>query len=241
MKARHLTKTIAFFIVLLSAVKVSAQSDKLGTWNIANINYHLNSRFGFYGEVQTRSQQFVDDFYYYEIKGGFSYYLQQKNSLFFGMGNYKTYTYPGNFEKPVVSNEFRMWEQFTLNNNINRVKIEHRYRIEQRWVSGDYFNRFRYRLNPVIPLNHSSVIPKTVFVSVSEEVFFTDDPPYFIRNRFFAGAGYQFTNLFTVQMGFIRQFDYRISDNGSGKNFIQTSFLFNVDNTKREVLPSTMD
>ena len=218
-----------------------AQSDKLGTWNIANLGYRINPKFGLFTEVQARSQQFIDDFYYYEIKAGFNYYLPQKNSLSFGLGNYQTYTYPGNFKKPVVSSEFRMWEQFVLNNNIGRVKIEHRYRVEQRWVSGDYFNRFRYRVNPVVPINHSSIIPKTIFFSTFDEVFFTDKAPYFLRNRFFAGAGYQFTKLFTLQMGFIRQFDYRASDNGSGKNFIQTSLLFNVDNSKHEVHPSSAD
>src|SRR5947209_16480812 len=101
-----------------------------------------------------------------------------------------------------------MWEQFVLNNNIDRIKIEHRYRVEQRWINGNYFNRFRYRLNAVVPLNHSTTIPKTIFVSVFDEVFFTDKVPYFIRNRFFAGTGYQFNKIFTMQVGFIRQFDY---------------------------------
>lgn len=221
----------------------SAQPDKLGSWEIANLNYHLNQKFALYAEVQVRSQKFIDDFFYHELKGGITYYLPQKNSLFFGFGNYETYTFPGSFKKPVTANEFRIWEQFVLNNNINRVKIEHRYRIEQRWINGDFFNRFRYRFNPVVPLNHKTVTEKTLFVSAFDEIFFTDKPPYFIRNRIFGGAGYEFTKLFTLQIGFIRQFDYRVSDNGSGKNFIQTSLLFNVDpsKTKRETHPSTMD
>jgi len=55
---------------------------------------------------------------------------------------------------------------------------------------------------------------------------------------------YQFTQLFTLQMGFIRQLDYNTTNNGSGKNFIQTTFLFTVDKNKKsriEKLPSVMD
>jgi hypothetical protein len=244
LKAFYLIGLIFFSIIVLFTPNIIfAQSDKLGGWQIANMNYHLNSKIGLFAELQVRSQEYTNDFFYYEIKGGFSYYLKQKNSLMFGIGNYKTYSYPGNFEKPVLANEFRMWEQFVLNNDISRVKIEHRYRIEQRWINGNYFNRFRYRLNPVVPLNHNKIIPKTIFISVFDEVFFTDKPPYFIRNRAYAGAGYQFTKFFTLQTGFIRQFDYRISDNGTGKNFIQTSLLFNIYNTdsRHEVHPSPVD
>ncbi len=243
MRFRYILKPVALIIFCCIRVAAFAQNDKLGSWNIANLNYHINSKFAFYGELQARSQLFINDFYYHEIKGGLNYYFPQKNSLFFGFGNYETYTFPGTFKKPVTANEYRIWEQFVLNNNINRIKIEHRYRIEQRWVNGNYFNRFRYRLNPIVPLNHEKVEPNTIFISAFDEVFFTNKAPYFIRNRIFGGAGYEFTKLFTLQVGFIRQFDYRTSDNGSGKNFIQTSFLFNVDhtNTKREVHPSTMD
>lgn len=236
-------KVIACLFVCFVHISLYAQNNKLGSWNIANLNFHLNAKFALYAELQARSQLFFTDFYYHEIKGGITYYLPKKNSLFLGFGNYETYTYPGDFKKPVTANEYRLWEQFSLNNNIDRVKIEHRYRIEQRWVNGDYFNRFRYRLNPIVPLNHHAIVPHTFFLTVFDEVFFTDKAPYFIRNRIFGGAGYEFTKLFTLQVGFIRQYDYRTSDNGSGKNFIQTSLLFNTDhtNTRREVHPSTMD
>ena len=242
LKVNDFIKTLLLIIVVSTSVTTHAQQDKLGSWHIANFNYHINSKFALYGELQLRSQKLADDFYYHEIKTGIAYNFQT-NSVFFGLGNYETYTTPGNFKKPLVANEFRMWEQFVLNNNINRVKIEHRFRIEQRWIKGEYSNRFRYRINPIVPLNHKTIGPKTVFITAFEEVFFTNKPPYFIRNRLFGGAGYQFNKLFTFQLGFIRQFDYRIIDDGSGKNFLQTSFMFNINNTstKREVHPSSMD
>ena len=243
MQKRYYSRLVAWVVFLFIKSASFAQNDKTGSWNIANITYHLNSKFAFYGEVQLRSQQLTNDFYYHELKGGFYYYLLRNHSLFFGFGNYETYTYPGNFKHPISANEFRMWEQLVLNNNINRVKIEHRYRIEQRWINGVYFNRFRYRFNPVVPLNHKTIVPKTIFITAFDEVFFTDKAPYFIRNRIFGGAGYMFTKLFTLQIGFIRQFDYRAIDNGIGKNFIQTSLMFNAGhiNPRKEVHPSTMD
>src|SRR4051812_15508922 len=114
MEIRKSVKAVLFLTVLFAATKALAQTDKLGSWNIANINWHINSKFSAFGELQVRSQKFVDDFFYHEIKAGINYYLPQKNSLSIGFGNYETYSYPGNFEKPVVASEFRIWEQFVL-------------------------------------------------------------------------------------------------------------------------------
>ena len=242
LRMQSLLKAIVFFVSLFTVSSASAQSDNLGGWYIASLNYRFNAHFAAYGELQTRSQKLADDFFYHELKAGLAYYLQ-KNHFFLGFGNYETYTYPGNYKKPTVSNELRLWEQFVLNNNINRVKIEHRYRIEQRWINGDFFNRFRYRLNPIVPLNNKTIVPKTVYLTAFDEVFFTNKAPYFMRNRLFAGAGYQFASYFTFQLGFLRQFDYAADGTGTGKNFIQSSLLFTVDRSvdKHERLPSTMD
>lgn len=224
----HVVIVIALSATLLP-FSAMAQPDKLGGWDIINATINPNKKFSYWFEAQTRSQSLTKDFYYHELKGGVAYNLSDKTQFFVGLGDYKTYTYPGNYEKPVAAAEFRMWEQFILKSQIDRVKIEHRYRIEQRWIYGNYRNRFRYRINPIVPLNHSKVIPKTVYLSAFDEVFFTDKGPYFERNRFFVGAGYQFTGLFALQSGFIRQFDYNTTNGGVGKNFIQTTLLFYID------------
>jgi len=37
-----------------------------------------------------------------------------------------------------------IWQQFILKNNINRLKLEHLYRLEQRFTAASYRNRFKY-------------------------------------------------------------------------------------------------
>lgn len=238
-----LCKAIIPIMAFIVPQTVHAQSDALGSWDVANFVYTPNSKWSFFFETQTRSQKLTKDFYYHEFKGGVGYSFPKKISLLVGMGDYKTYFPEGNFAPPLSAKEFRLWEQLVLNNNIDRLKIEHRYRIEQRWINGDFRNRFRYRLNPVLPINHSSVISNTFYLTAFDEVFFTDKAPYFERNRFFAGAGYEFTQLFTLQIGWVRQYDYRKIDDGTGKNFLQTSLLFSFDkNTlKRDRIPSNLD
>lgn len=245
MRQNSFVKAFTFVCLLLFVLKGNTQPNELGSWDIINFFYKPNPQFFYYAEVQTRSQKLTTDFYYHEIKGGAGVNFGKAHSVFLGIGDYTTYTYPGNYEKPVTTKETRFWEQLILNNNIDRVKIEHRYRVEQRWVNGEYFNRFRYRINPIIPINHSKITAKTLFVSAFDEIFLTNEAPYFQRNRFFAGAGYQFTNLFALQAGWIRQFDYNATNGGNGKNFIQTTLLFVLDKNSKankvEKLPTTLD
>jgi len=158
------------------------------------------------------------------------------------VGNYKTFTFPGNYEKPLRVNENRIWEQFVATNTVlSRIYMEHRVRIEQRWLNGDYFNRFRYRLALTAPLNHAKMQDKTIYPWVFDEVFFSNKDPYFIRNRFLLGAGYRFSKTVTLQAGFIRQSDFLADGSSSGKNFLLTSLQFNAGNNTHKKQASSAD
>src|SRR6476620_1981706 len=177
--------------VFFISVATIAQPDKLGTWNVVNLVYKPNQHFSAFAELQARSQRFFKDFFYHEEKVGIGYNLPKKFSVLIATGNYRTYDYPGNF-KDLQTKEFRLWEQFVVNSYIDPLRIEHRYRIEQRWVNGVYRNRFRYRINPIIPINGKKLDPHVLYATINDEVFFTSKAPYFERNRFFVGAGYVF-------------------------------------------------
>ena len=242
-KAYNTFNFIVVLLILALPVTLPAQPGKLGGWHIANVNYHATKHVYLYADAQTHSEQLTGDFYYYELKAGITYKFPKNNSISFGAGDYRTYSSTGNFKSPLAVNEFRMWEQFALNHNISRIKIEHRFGIEQRWINGIYRGRFRYRVNPVLPLNHAAITPHTLYATAYDEIFFISNPPYFDRNRIFGGLGYRFTKLYTLQLGFIRQYSYKTGEHGTGKNFIQTSFLFNIDHTAvhRENHPASID
>jgi len=55
--------------------------------------------------------------------------------VFLAAGHYTIYQPDGNFKNPHTTDEFRISEQFILNNNINRLKLEHRYSLEQRFTA----------------------------------------------------------------------------------------------------------
>jgi len=237
-------KLLLTILVLLTVQFSFAQNDKLGTWNIVNFKYNADQKWSVWAESQTRSQLFFNHFFYYEIKGGIGYSINKNFSFLFGTGRYATYSNDGNFKKPFANEEFRLWQQITMNQYLDRLKFEHRYRIEQRWLTnGGYRNRFRYRLNVVLPLKNKRLDPKTFYLTAFEEVFLTNKAPYFERNRIFGGFGYKFNNAFVLQPGYIYQFDYRADNTKSGKGFFQVALFIELEKHKsfNEKLPASVD
>lgn len=234
-------KPLPVLLMMLSITAFSQPAD-LGSWNVINSRLTLSPKWSLFNELQLRSQSFYHNHYYYEIKGGVSYSINKNFNFLLGAGKYMTYTDGGNFKSPVTANEFRFWQQLTMNQYLERIKFEHRYRVEQRWFKTGYRNRFRYRLNTAFPLNRKKMGPKTFYVAAFDEVFFTNKAPYFERNRFFAGAGYQLSKYFTVQPGYLYQFDYR-NNNGTGKHFFQLTLMIEIDADKNpnEKIPGNVD
>lgn len=233
---------LIFFSSLVS-IAACSQTEGLGTWNVLNIKKTFNPKWNAFFEAQTRSQKLFYDFSYHELKAGIGYNIGTKLSIVVAAGQYVTYNPTGNFKSPVSSHEFRFWQQFTLTNNIEPFKLEHRYRTEQRWIGGNYRNRFRYRLNGLLPINNKKIENHTLYASLYDEVFFTNEKPYFERNRVYAGLGYNFNSLFTLQLGWIRQYDLKVVGNSIGKNFLQTNIFFSIGEhrSNREKHPSGDD
>lgn len=217
--------------LLLSFFSNAQTFSDLGTWNILTARYQLDKRWTLTGEGQIRSLSFYNQFHYYEWKGSIGYKVSDQITVLMGAGSYQTYREGGSFVEPKVNDEFRMWSQLSLNNSWQRLKIEHRYRWENRWTLRGYRNRFRYRLQAQLPLNRAKIQKNTLYAVVSDEIFLTDKATYFERNRFFAGLGYEFNSHLTVQGGWMRQFDYFVSDE-IGRNFFQIAFQLSFKSKK---------
>ncbi|MEP7108947.1 MAG: DUF2490 domain-containing protein [Ferruginibacter sp.] len=232
------------FILNVFCNPVQAQSfqNQIGSWNIINAKVNINNQWSLFIEPQLRSLSFYNQFHYYEIKAGATYNINSKFAVTGGFGSYNTYSEGGNFKMPYKQKEMRTWVQLVMKQHLERITFDHRYRAEQRFTNNGFRNRFRYRLNAVVPINNKEVIPKTFYAAVWNEVFFTDTAPYFERNRFFIGGGYEVNETLAFQTGYVHQFDYKINDE-TGRDFFQISVLLNFDLKKRkqEFMPGVSD
>lgn len=206
-----------------------SQTPGLGTWSVISGKYTLSSRWSLFGEMQVRSQQVVHDFHYHEYKAGVGYQLKNNSSFLLASGHYATYQPLGNFKTPSTT-EFRIWEQFTVSNTIHKLTLEHRYRAEQRFISTGYRNRFRYRLNALLPFgNHRIIENNTLYASVYNEVFLSNETPFFEQNRLYGGLGYRCNDLLTITAGVLNRFDNVSSALQVRKNYFQLGFFISME------------
>lgn len=228
-------------IILFILITNNTFSFDLGSWNIINLKYKQNQHLSYFAEAQLRSLKFYDHFHYYEYKGGINYHFDKNAILTMGIGSYQTYKEGGDFVLPKNNNELRIWPQLSLFQSIGKLKIEQRYRAELRFTSNGYRNRFRYRLGLTHPLGKPKNDVQKFQISLSNELFFTDNEPYFERNRILASIQYKISGTdgrpngtdgrpsipTTIQIGYLHQFDYKINDE-TGRDFLQVGIFFDI-------------
>lgn len=206
-----------------------AQNFDLGSWNVLHLKLNYPTKWSVFAEAQIRSLKFYDNFHYYEYKGGLNYKSNEQLTLTIGTGSYQTFKEGGNFVLPKNNNEFRIWPQILVHQSIGRIKIEQRYRSELRFTSNGYRNRFRYRVGLSYSFGEKINGYNPFQLNTSNELFFTDNEPYFERNRWLVAFNYKPNKNTTLQIGYIHQFDYKINDE-TGRDFLQVGYFFDLFN-----------
>lgn len=226
-------KKLILILVIFQSFHLQGQQADLGSWNILNIKYNHNEKLSFFSEQQLRSLKFYNHYHYHEVKGGINYRIFESVSLTLGIGNYQTYAEGGTFITPKNNNELRIWPQLTLTQKVNHLKIEQRYRTEMRWTSNGYRNRFRYRLGIQYPIGKNKKSEKPFLIGMSNELFFTNNEPFFERNRIQLTLSHKFHKQFMVQLGYLHQFDYKINDE-TGRDFLVVGLYFELFHSKND-------
>lgn len=264
----HLLRAAGLSALLLGAAGRAAHAQTphnpvqpWGSWLLltAQLPGNMEHRWGGYAEVQARSNAVFRRYFYYELKAGLSYDLDPNFTVMLAGGRYSTSDYldlkagPLNVEK-------RLWEQLVLNQYMQRLRIEHRYRVEQRWFSyradsTGFRQRLRYRINAFLPLNASKIGPHTAFLSAYDEIFLNPKGPLLERNRVYLGAGYQFDRHWVLQLGWVNQANYSpatfrqgqfLPQNTSAKNNVVVALMYRLAHRSTaaappESLPSQQD
>lgn len=216
-------KIFLYLQVLFWPFMVNSQSALPGWWQIINTEIVFNNKWSFVADVQLRSQKIINELNFNQFGLSINYKPLKDVSILGGLNQLNTYSNGGNFKKPVLSKELRLWEQVAFVNNIGRIRIEHRYRVEHRWRSNGYRNRFRIRLNTIIPINKSTVEKGTLYATLYDEVFISDKLPNYELNRLQGGLGYQFSPSIKLVIAWIRQYSYSVNNNTASNHLLQTT------------------
>ena len=194
---------LALALALVLPNFINAQDSSFGNWLIYIGNKKLNSKWNIHNEIQYRNYNAIGDLEQLLLRTGLGYTFNEgKNNVLLGYAYILSENYIGDADDKLSINEHRIFQQFTASQNIGSVKLNHRYRFEQRFFEANFKMRFRYFLALNIPFAETS----NYYVSAYNELFINTQSAIFDRNRVFGGIGYNFNKNVKLEAGYMKQF-----------------------------------
>ncbi len=204
---RILVLTLAFLTFALLPLEGYGQKSDLGNWIIYFGNYKINSRWNFHSEAQYRNYDALGDLEQLLLRTGVGYNLSENNNnILLGYGFIETQNYIAGLEDKVRVDEHRLFQQFIKRHRVESVFLQHRFRLEERFIESDFKMRFRYFLAVNVPLNSSEMENNTFYLSTYNEIFLNANGAAFDRNRAFGGLGFRLNPVFRFELGYMNQF-----------------------------------
>lgn len=224
MKRKLLYATVLWFSITISFAQNTRLNDEnsIGWYNYFG-NFKLNNKWGVASEYQWRRNNFVTDPQQGLLRVGVNYQLQPNVQLRMGYAWIETAPYG---EIPINGfgkdfSEHRAFQMLTINDNISRVEISHRFMLEQRWV-GRYssanlmkedefplLNRLRYMCRVQAPLKGKTVVEKTPYLVLYDEIMIgfgkNVNENIFDQNRLGFLIGYRFNKNLRLESGYLNQ------------------------------------
>ena len=169
---------------------------------------------GLHAEVQWRRSDVFSKNQQLLLRTGLEYFVRPDVRLTIGYGFIETYPY-GEFAVPRAFPEHRIWQQLLVQQELGRIKLAHRYRLEQRMIgnattgqfeNGRYENRMRYMAKATVNITHGE---HPIYAALYDEVFvnFGKDVGYniFDQNRLYGAVGYTISSNFKMELGYLYQ------------------------------------
>ncbi|WP_052198744.1 DUF2490 domain-containing protein [Chryseobacterium sp. YR485] len=223
---RKVFTKLAFTVLGLGSILTFAQKNDLGAWYMYFGNNKISKKLNWHNEIQYRNFDAVGDLEQLLIRTGIGYDLtENNNNVLLGYGFILSQPYVNGEKKENI--EHRIFQQYITKQKFGRFYLQHRYRLEERFLEDDFRMRFRYMLGVNIPITQKEMLPKTLYASVYNEIFLHFNSPVFDRNRVYGALGYVINKNMRIEAGYMNQ----IQENRN-RGQIQIGFYNNIPFTK---------
>ena len=206
MKKRRIIESLLLTLFSCISLYSTAQKSDVGNWLIYFGNKKIDSKWNWHHEVQYRNYDAIGDLQQLLLRTGIGYNLtENNNNVLLGYGFIRSENYIAGTDEKIGNSEHRIYQQFTTRQKFGIFNTQHRYRLEERFLSNNFALRFRYFLSVNVPLNNKTIVPKTLYLSAYNEVFLNTRSPIFDRNRLYGGVGYSMSKNTRAELGFMAQ------------------------------------
>ena len=194
---------LLIILFLINIFSVKSQENNIGNWLIYFGNKNLNSSLNWHHEIQHRNYNILGELEQLLVRTGLGYNVNENNNILLGYGFIDSRNIAIESNEILKVNEHRIYQQFISKQAIGKIKIQHRYRFEQRFIEDDFRLRYRYFLSLNIPLLKTN---KKYYISAYNEIFINaSQENTFDRNRIYGGLGYQLNSNIKLELGYMNQ------------------------------------
>jgi hypothetical protein len=205
MKLKKGCFSLLIFFLLLT-INISAQKSNVGNWFVYLGNQKINNQWNWHNELQYRNFNFLGDLNQLLLRTGIGYNLtENNNNILLGYGFINSQKYISDSNEKVGTNEHRIYQQFITKQSFDKVFLQHRYRIEERFLPNDFQMRFRYFIGINIPINKPKIEKNAFYLSGYNEIFINAQQHIFDRNRLYGAIGYVFNKNIKMEGGYMAQ------------------------------------
>ena len=199
----NMKNQLLIILFLINIFSVKSQDNNIGNWLIYFGNKDLNSSFNWHHEIQHRNYNILGELEQLLVRTGLGYNVNENNNILLGYGFIDSRNKAIESNEILKVNEHRIYQQFISKQVIGKIKIQHRYRFEQRFIEDDFKLRYRYFLSLNIPLLKTN---KKYYISAYNEIFIdASQENSFDRNRIYGGLGYKLNSNIKLELGYMNQ------------------------------------
>jgi hypothetical protein len=213
-----LTALLLLSVSFPPAMAIDSEKE-LGNWVGATSNLRYTNQWSLFLQGELRTWEMVSNLNELLWRVGGLYDLSKRYMGAFGYVRVDTWPYTEGGLRKFYEN--RIYEEFLIRTKCGSAKVNHRFRLEQRWITtpeygAEYSNRARYMLQYTHPLNSDTIEAGTYFIQAFDEIFVDFDAgDYWFnlegaeaglnQNRLYVGAGRQLTTLSNIRLGLLWQ------------------------------------
>ena len=223
-RQRSILPRILLSVFLLTSAQaipaLALESEKeLGNWIGATSALRFSDKWNLFLQGELRTWEMASNLNELLWRGAGHYDFSKKYMGAVGYVRVDTWPYTDGGLRKFYEN--RAYQEFLIRAKWGKAKANHRFRLEQRWITSDefgteYSNRVRYMLAYTHPLNSDTMTPGTNFIQVFDEVFVDfDKGGYWFnlegaeaglnQNRLYVGFGRQVAALSNIRLGLLWQ------------------------------------
>lgn len=179
----------------------NSENDQLGAWYILASNSKLSQRVSVQLQTQLRFFEMLSELQQFKIRTGVTYKAVDGLSLALGYAYFRNdFSYLS--DDPPAFDEHRIVEDILLNHSVGKVKINHRLRLENRFIVQNGETDIRHWYRQLIKF--SMPFAKQWTGDIYNEIWLNLDEPIFAQNWLGGGVTYTISDLMKTRIGYQR-------------------------------------